>query len=134
MAIAVPDLAVAAQRFRDVLGAAVSDPQPLPAHGVTVVFVTLPNAKLELLEPLGESSPITGFLTKNPAGGIHHICVETPAIDAAVARAKGSMVRMLGDIKIGAHGLPVAFLHPKDMCGVLTELEEAKLSATAGDG
>ena len=127
VAIAVPDLAVAAAQYRGVLGAKVSAPQPEPAHGVTVVFVDLPNTKIELLHPLGDNSPIAGFLAKNPAGGMHHVCYEVADIIAARDRLKASGARVLGDgePKIGAHGKPVLFLHPKDFCGTLIELEQA---------
>ena len=126
VAIAVPDLAAATAIYREALGATVSDPQPLPAHGVTVVFVELPNSKVELLEPLGEGSPIAKFLETNPAGGMHHICYEVAAIIAARDRLAGQGARVLGDgePKIGAHGKPVLFLHPKDFAGTLVELEE----------
>ena len=127
VAIAVPDLAAAAKLYRESLGARVSAPRPEPAHGVTVVFVELPNTKIELLEPLGEGSPIAGFLTKSPAGGIHHICYEVEDIIAARDRLAASGARVLGDgePKIGAHGKPVLFLHPKDFNGTLVELEQA---------
>ena len=127
VAIAVPDLAAAARLYRDTLGASVSAPQPEPAHGVTVVFVDLPNTKVELLEPLGVESPIAGFLAKSPAGGIHHICYEVEDIIAARDRLAASGARVLGDgqPKIGAHGKPVLFLHPKDFNGTLVELEQA---------
>ena len=127
VAIAVPDLAWAAALYRDVLGAAVSAPVPLPAHGVTTVFVTLPNAKIELLAPLGENSPIAPFLERNPAGGMHHLCYEVADIAAARDQLVQSGARVLGDGEpsIGAHGKPVLFLHPKDFCGTLIELEEA---------
>ncbi|MGI2035789.1 methylmalonyl-CoA epimerase [Rhizobium panacihumi] len=125
IAIAVPNLTAAAMPYKN-LGAGVSDPQPLPEHGVTVVFVTLENTKVELLEPLGENSPIAAFLSKNPAGGMHHICYEVPDILAARDRAVALGLRVLGDgvPKIGAHGKPVLFLHPKDFSGTLTELEQ----------
>ena len=125
IAIAVPNLTAAAMPYKN-LGATVSDPQPLPEHGVTVVFVELENTKVELLEPLGENSPIWGFLAKNPAGGMHHICYEVPDILAARDRAVALGLRVLGDVtpKIGAHGKPVLFLHPKDFSGTLTELEQ----------
>lgn len=128
IAIAVPDLEAATVQYRDTLGAEVSAPQALPEHGVTVVFITLPNTKLELLEPLGEDSPIAGFLEKNPAGGMHHICFEVEDIAAAAAKLTADGARVLGDgkPKIGAHGLPVLFLHPKDFNGTLIELEQAK--------
>ena len=126
VAIAVPDLAAATAIYREALGATVSDPQPLPAHGVTVVFVELPNSKVELLEPLGEGSPIAKFLETNPAGGMHHICYEVADIIAARDRLARQGARVLGDgePKIGAHGKPVLFLHPKDFAGTLVELEE----------
>ncbi|MBB3948335.1 methylmalonyl-CoA/ethylmalonyl-CoA epimerase [Rhizobium skierniewicense] len=126
IAIAVPDLAAAIATYRDTLGAAVSQPQPLPEHGVTVVFVNLPNTKVELLEPLGENSPILAFLDKNPSGGMHHICYEVTDIIAARDRLTADGARVLGggDPKIGAHGKPVLFLHPKDFFGTLIELEQ----------
>lgn len=127
VAIAVPDLEAAAARYRDVLGAHVSDPMPEPDHGVTVVFVALPNTKIELLHPLGEESPIAAFLQRNAAGGIHHICYEVDDILAARDRLQAEGARVLGDgePKIGAHGKPVLFLHPKDFFGSLIELEQA---------
>ena len=127
VAIAVPDLRTAADLYRDTLGARVSDPQAEPEHGVTVVFIELPNTKIELLEPLGEKSPISGFLDKSPAGGIHHICYEVDDILAARDRFAATGARVLGDgaPKIGAHGKPVLFLHPKDFNGTLVELEQA---------
>ena len=127
VAIAVPDLAAATATYRDTLGAEVSAPLAQPAHGVTVVFVTLPNTKLELLEPLGADSPIAGFLERNPAGGVHHLCFEVDDIIAARDRLKGAGARVLGtgEPRIGAHGKPVIFLHPKDFCGTLVELEQA---------
>lgn len=127
VAIAVPDLAQGAEVYRAMLGARVSAPQAEPAHGVTVVFVELPNTKIELLEPLGEASPIKGFLEKNPAGGIHHVCYEVADILEARDRLKAQGARVLGDgnPRIGAHGKPVLFLHPKDFCGTLVELEQA---------
>ena len=126
LAIAVPDLATATAAYRDQLGASVSQPQPLPEHGVTVVFVGLPNTKIELLEPLGEGSPIAAFLAKNPDGGMHHICYEVGDIVAARDHLLASGARMLGngEPKIGAHGKPVLFLHPKDFFGTLIELEQ----------
>lgn len=126
VAIAVPDLEAATTTYRDTLGAAVSEPLDLPEHGVTVVFVALPNTKIELLHPLGADSPIAGFLTKNAAGGIHHICYEVDDILAARDRLKAAGARVLGDgePKIGAHGKPVIFLHPKDFAGTLVELEQ----------
>ncbi|WHA40098.1 methylmalonyl-CoA epimerase [Agrobacterium larrymoorei] len=126
IAIAVPDLAAASATYRDMLGAAVSQPQALPDHGVRVVFVSLPNSKVELLEPLGEASPVASFLEKNPSGGMHHICYEVDDIIAARERLKAGGARVLGDgePKTGAHGKPVLFLHPKDFFGTLIELEE----------
>ncbi len=126
IAIAVPDLAAATATYRDTLGARVSQSQALPEHGVTVVFVELPNTKVELLEPLGEASPIAAFLDKNPSGGMHHICYEVDDIIAARDRLKAGGARVLGDgnPKIGAHGKPVLFLHPKDFNGTLVELEQ----------
>jgi len=126
VAIAVPDLAAAAARYRDALGATVSGQQALPEHGVTVVFVVLDNTKVELLEPLGEGSPIASFLEKNPAGGMHHICYEVDDILAARDHLLAGGARVLGDgqPKTGAHGKPVLFLHPKDFCGTLVELEQ----------
>jgi methylmalonyl-CoA/ethylmalonyl-CoA epimerase len=126
IAIAVPDLASATATYRDTLGATVSQPQPLPEHGVTVVFVELANTKVELLEPLGETSPVAAFLEKNPAGGMHHICFEVDDILAARDRLQAAGARVLGDgtPKLGAHGKPVLFLHPKDFTGTLVELEE----------
>ena len=127
VAIAVPDLAAAMVVYRDTLGAAVSAPLAQPGHGVTVAFVTLPNTKVELLEPLGEDSPLVGFLKRNPAGGVHHLCFEVDDIIAARDRLSAEGARVLGDgePKTGAHGKPVLFLHPKDFCGTLVELEQA---------
>ncbi len=125
VAIAVPDLAAASQLYKGTLGAEVGPPQDEPAHGVTVVFITLPNTKIELLAPFGQASPITGFLEKNPAGGIHHICYEVDDIIAARDHLKAQGARVLGEPKIGAHGKPVLFLHPKDFTGTLIELEQA---------
>lgn len=127
VAIAVPDLEAATALYRDTLGANVSEPVPQPAHGVTVVFVELPNTKVELLHPMGEKSPIAAFLEKNATGGIHHICYEVEDIIAArdQLRAKGARVLGDGEPKIGAHGKPVLFLHPKDFVGTLVELEQA---------
>ena len=127
VAIAVKDLAAAARVYRDTLGAEVSAPMTLPEHGVTVVFITLPNTKIELLEPLGEGSPIRSFLEKNPQGGMHHICYEVDDIAAARDRLAAAGARVLGsgEPRIGAHGKPVLFLHPKDFCGTLVELEQA---------
>lgn len=126
VAIAVPDLEAAAAQYRDTLGAKVGAPQDEPDHGVTVVFIELPNTKIELLYPLGEASPINGFLEKNPSGGIHHICYEVDDILEArdALQAKGARVLGNGDPKIGAHGKPVLFLHPKDFTGTLVELEQ----------
>ncbi|WPZ33286.1 methylmalonyl-CoA epimerase [Thalassobaculum sp. OXR-137] len=126
VAIAVPDLPAATATYRDTLGAAVSQPLDLPEHGVTVVFVELPNTKIELLHPLGEGSPIAGFLEKNASGGIHHVCYEVDDILAARDRLRAEGARVLGDgePKIGAHGKPVLFLHPKDFTGTLVELEQ----------
>lgn len=127
VAIAVADLAAAADLYRDTLGAQVSEPKTLPEHGVTTVFVDLPNTRIELLEPLGEDSPIAGFLARNPAGGIHHLCYEVADIEAACRRLATAGARILGDgrPKTGAHGKPVVFLHPKDFAGTLIELEQA---------
>jgi methylmalonyl-CoA/ethylmalonyl-CoA epimerase len=126
IALAVPNLAEAAEKYRSVLGASVTAPEALPEHGVSVVFVTLENTKVELLEPLGEASPIAAFLAKNPAGGMHHICYEVDDIIAARDSLVAAGGRILGDgqPKIGAHGKPVLFLHPKDFFGTLIELEE----------
>ena len=127
IAIAVPDLAKAAELYRTVMGAKVSAPKAQPAHGVTVVFVELPNSKIELLEPLGADSPVRGFLERNPEGGMHHLCYEVDDIIGARDRLRAAGARVLGDgePKIGAHDKPVLFLHPKDFCGTLVELEQA---------
>jgi methylmalonyl-CoA/ethylmalonyl-CoA epimerase len=127
VAIAVPDLAAASAVYRDTLGARLTEPQALPEHGVTVVFIDTGNTKVELLEPLGENSPIAAFLENNPAGGMHHICYEVDDIIAARDRLKAAGARVLGDgnPRIGAHGKPVLFLHPKDFLGTLVELEQA---------
>jgi len=127
VAIAVPSLAAAVAQYRATLGAEVSEPMAQPAHGVTVVFVELPNTKIELLEPLGAASPIAGFLERNASGGIHHLCYEVADILLARDRLKAAGARILGDgePKIGAHGKPVLFLHPKDFNGTLVELEQA---------
>ena len=127
VAIAVPDLAAACASYRDTLGASVSEPQDEPDHGVTVVFVELANSKIELLHPLGEQSPILGFLAKNPSGGVHHICFEVDDIEAARDHLVSKGAHILGDgkPKTGAHGKPVLFLHPKDFQGALIELEQA---------
>jgi methylmalonyl-CoA/ethylmalonyl-CoA epimerase len=126
VAIAVPDLAAASAQYRDTLGAKVSEPLDQPAHGVTVVFVELPNAKIELLHPLGENSPIAAFLERNPSGGMHHLCYEVEDILAARDRLVAEGARVLGDgePKIGAHDKPVLFLHPKDFSGTLIEIEQ----------
>ena len=128
IAIAVPDLDAAVRRYREMLGASVSDVQELAEHGVRVVFVDAGNTKVELLEPLGEASPMASFLERNPDGGMHHICYEVADIEAAVRRLIDEGARVLGDgnPKTGAHGLPVVFLHPKDFDGTLIELEEVK--------
>jgi methylmalonyl-CoA/ethylmalonyl-CoA epimerase len=127
VAIAVNDLKSAAAVYREILGAEVSEPLPQPEHGVTVVFITLPNTKIELLEPLGPASPIAKFLERNADGGIHHVCYEVDDILAARDHLQSQGARVLGDgqPKIGAHGKPVLFLHPKDFCGTLVELEQA---------
>jgi methylmalonyl-CoA/ethylmalonyl-CoA epimerase len=126
VAIAVRDIAAASAVYRETLGAQVSEPQRLPEHGVTVVFVDLPNTKIELLEPLGEGSPIAKFLEKSPDGGMHHVCYEVDDIIGARDKLKAGGARVIGDgnPKIGAHGKPVLFLHPKDFCGTLVELEQ----------
>ena len=126
VAIAVPDLEAASQQYRDTLGANVGALQDEPDHGVTVVFIELPNTKIELLYPLGEDSPINGFLEKNPSGGIHHVCYEVDDILSARDHLveKGARILGNGEPKIGAHGKPVLFLHPKDFNGCLVELEE----------
>ena len=126
VAIAVPDLDAASAQYRETLGANVGDPQDEPDHGVTVVFIELPNTKIELLYPLGDNSPINGFLEKNPSGGIHHMCYEVEDIIAARDKLKAGGARVLGtgEPKIGAHGKPVLFLHPKDFNGCLIELEQ----------
>ncbi|HKL06821.1 MAG TPA: methylmalonyl-CoA epimerase [Roseovarius sp.] len=126
VAIAVPDLQAAADQYRNALGAKVGEPQDEPDHGVTVIFIELPNTKIELLYPLGEDSPINGFLEKNPAGGIHHMCFEVENILEARDHLIQTGARVLGsgDPKIGAHGKPVLFLHPKDFQGTLVELEQ----------
>jgi len=128
VAIAVPDLAAAARKYRDFLGAEVGEPQALPEHGVTVVFVTLDNTKLELMTPLGDNSPVAKFLAEHPAGGMHHLCFEVADLAHAARQLTAGGARILGDGKprTGAHGLPVLFLHPKDFDGTLIELEEVK--------
>ena len=125
VAIAVPDLTAAANQYRTMLGADVGPAQDEPAHGVSVVFITLPNTKIELLTPLGDASPIKGFLDKSPLGGIHHICYEVDDILIARDHLVAQGARVLGAPKIGAHGKPVLFLHPKDFNGCLIELEQA---------
>ena len=127
VAIAVADIARAADVYRQTLGAEVSPAVPQPEHGVTTVFITLPNTKIELIEPLGDASPIAKFLQRNPEGGIHHVCYEVANIRAARDQLKAKGARVLGDgePKLGAHGRAVLFLHPKDFCGTLIELEEA---------
>jgi methylmalonyl-CoA/ethylmalonyl-CoA epimerase len=127
VAIAVPDLRKASEIYREILGAKVSEPLPQPDHGVTVVFVELGNTKIELLEPLGAGSPIGKYLKRNPEGGIHHLCFEVDDIRTARDCVRLYGLRVLGDgePKIGAHGKPVLFLHPKDFCGTLVELEQA---------
>ena len=129
VAIAVPDLEVAAAQWADRLGATCSEPMSLPEHGVRVVFVSQPNGKVELMEPIGDDSPIAGFLDRNPDGGMHHICYEVADIIDARDRLLASGARVLGggEPKIGAHGTPVLFLHPKDFSGTLIELEEVKV-------
>lgn len=126
VAIAVPNLAAAAATYANTLGAKVSQPVDEPDHGVTVVFVELPNTKIELLHPLGDNSPIAKFLANNPSGGMHHVCYEVDDIIVARDRLKAEGARVLGDgePKIGAHGKPVLFLHPKDFCGTLVEIEQ----------
>ena len=127
VALAVPDIAAASTKYRGTLGARVSEPQALPEHGVTVAFVDVGNTRIELLEPLGDNSPIAAFLERNPAGGMHHLCYEVDDIIAARDRLREDGARVLGDgnPKIGAHGKPVLFLHPKDFFGTLVELEQA---------
>jgi len=126
VAIVVPDLVAASRLYRQALGARVSEPRALPAHGVTVVFVELPNTRIELLEPLGDASPVRDFLDRNPAGGMHHVCYEVDDILAARDRLRSEGARVLGDgePRLGAHDKPVLFLHPKDFCGTLIELEQ----------
>jgi methylmalonyl-CoA/ethylmalonyl-CoA epimerase len=125
VAIAVPDLSRAAAVYERTLGAKVSAPQAVAEHGVTVVFIELPNTKIELLEPLGETSPIAAYLERNPSGGMHHICYEVEDIASARDKLVAQGARVLGNIKTGAHGKPVLFLHPKDFMGTLIELEQA---------
>src|SRR6476646_4031273 len=126
VAIAVPDLAAASALYRDVLGAEVSAPVDQPAHGVTTVFIDLPNTKIELITPLGDDSPIAAFLERNPAGGIHHLCYEVADVEVASRTLAATGARVLGPAKTGAHGKPVVFLHPKDFLGALIELEQAE--------
>jgi methylmalonyl-CoA/ethylmalonyl-CoA epimerase len=126
VAIAVPDLDTSARKYRELLGAVARPPQALPEHGVTVVFIELENTKIELMTPLGEDSPIAKFLEKNPGGGVHHLCYEVPDIASAARNLTEAGARVLGEVKTGAHGLPVLFLHPKDFDGTLIELEEVK--------
>jgi methylmalonyl-CoA/ethylmalonyl-CoA epimerase len=128
VAVVVPDLAAAAARYRDLLGAAVQAPRDLPEHGVTIVFVDLPNSRIELMHPLGADSPIARFLADHPGGGMHHVCFEVPDLAQAARRLTEAGARVLGDgtPKLGAHGRPVLFLHPKDFDGTLIELEEVK--------
>lgn len=127
IAIAVPDIEAASDLYRNRFGAEVSDPVDLPEHGVTTVFVDLPNTRIELLHPLGEASPIIRFLERNPDGGMHHVCYEVEDIEQAVSVLSSSGMRVLGDgkPKIGAHNKPVVFLHPRDGLGTLIELEQA---------
>lgn len=127
VAIAVHDLAAGSALYRDMLGASVSDPLPLPDHGVTTVFIDLPNTRVELIAPLGDTSPISAFLERNPFGGIHHICYEVEDVRGAARALAARGARVLGDgePKIGAHGKPVIFVHPKDFLGTLIELEQA---------
>ncbi len=127
VAIAVADVEAARKLYRDTLGASVSEATDLPAHGVRIVFVNLPNTKIELMQPLGPGSPIAGFVERNPAGGIHHVCYEVDDILAARDRLKADGARVLGsgEPRTGAHGKPVLFLHPKDFLGTLVELEQA---------
>lgn len=127
VAIVVPDLIAASKTYRETLGAKVSAPVDMPAHGVTTVFVELPNTKIELLHPLGANSPVAKFLADHPSGGMHHVCFEVDDILAARDKLKAEGARVLGDgqPKIGAHEKPVLFLHPKDFCGTLVEIEQA---------
>ncbi|HQZ12374.1 MAG TPA: methylmalonyl-CoA epimerase [Devosia sp.] len=126
VAIVVPDLAAGVRKYRDLLGANVGEPQALPEHGVTVVFVKLENTKIELMTPLGAESPVAKFLERNPGGGMHHVCYEVHDLRGAARTLTEAGARALGEIKTGAHGLPVLFLHPKDFDGTLIELEEVK--------
>ncbi|MCY4258934.1 MAG: methylmalonyl-CoA epimerase [Rhodobacteraceae bacterium] len=124
IAIVVPDLDAAITLYRTAMGASVSEPLPMPEHGVTVAFVSLPNTKIELMEPLGNDSPVAGYLARNPAGGIHHICLEVPDMDQATEAVTAAGIRTLGEPRTGAHEKPVVFLHPKDCVGTLIEFEE----------
>lgn len=124
VAIVVPDLEAASQLYKNTLGAEVSQPVDMPEHGVTTVFIALPNTKIELLHPLGEKSPIAKFLQKNTSGGMHHVCYEVEDIKVAAKKLQEEGARVLGEIKTGAHNKPVLFLHPKDFCGTLIELEQ----------
>lgn len=126
VAIVVPDLGAASSIYREQLGAMVSEPVDLPEHGVTTVFVQLPNTKIELLHPLGDDSPVAAFLERHPGGGMHHLCYEVEDVEAAARRLSEQGARVLGDgnPRTGAHGKPVVFLHPKDFCGTLIELEQ----------
>jgi methylmalonyl-CoA/ethylmalonyl-CoA epimerase len=126
VAIAVPDLGAAVAVYRDVLGAAVGERMALPEHGVNVVFVDTGNSRIELMEPLGAASPLHGFLERHPAGGMHHMCFEVPDLDVATTDLQASGARVLGPPRIGAHGNPVVFLHPKDFLGTLIELEQVR--------
>jgi methylmalonyl-CoA/ethylmalonyl-CoA epimerase len=125
VAIAVPDLAAASAVYRDTFGATVSAPVAQPEHGVTTVFIDLPNTKIELIAPLGQASPIAAFLERNPAGGFHHLCYEVEDVRAAARELAAGGARILGEVKTGAHGKPVIFLHPRDFLGTLIELEQA---------
>ena len=124
VAIVVPDLAEASRKYRELLGADVGEPQVLAEHGVTAVFVALGNSKIELMTPLGPDSPVAKFLERNPGGGMHHVCYEVPDLAGAAKVLTDAGARVLGEIRTGAHGLPVLFLHPKDFDGTLIELEE----------
>lgn len=126
VAIVVPNLDESARRYHELLGAAVQPPRDLPEHGVRVVFVELENSKIELMTPLGPDSPVAKFLASHPDGGMHHVCYEVPDLESAAATLTEAGARVLGEIKTGAHGLPVLFLHPKDFDGTLIELEEVK--------
>ena len=125
IALVVPDLEKAAETYREILGAEVGEAEELPEHGVKLVFINLPNTKIELLHPLDEDSPIAAFLERNPAGGMHHVCYEVNDIDESARKLREGGMRILGDVKIGAHGKKTLFLHPKDSFGTLIELEQA---------